>query len=202
MIERIRGNLTEKSPTFCVIDCHGVGLGLHISLNTFQRLEKFSENTLVSLYAYLHVREDVLQLYGFADAAEREVFRLLISISGVGPRLAIAVLSGSTTEELRGAIIREDVAMLTRIPGVGKKTAQRLVLELKEKIQKRGDIEKLAAISAVSPQEREKVNEAILALVSLGFKQQEAQIAIDKVIKRSGRDLTIEEIIKQAFKEM
>lgn len=202
MIERIRGNLTEKSPTFCVIDCHGVGLGLHISLNTFQRLEKFSENTLVSLYAYLHVREDVLQLYGFADAAEREVFRLLISISGVGPRLAIAVLSGSTTEELRGAIIREDVAMLTRIPGVGKKTAQRLVLELKEKIQKRGDIEKLAAISAVSPQEREKVNEAILALVSLGFKQQEAQVAIDKVIKRSGRDLTIEEIIKQAFKEM
>lgn len=202
MIERIRGNLTEKSPTFCVIDCHGVGLGLHISLNTFQRLEKFSENTLVSLYAYLHVREDVLQLYGFADAAEREVFRLLISISGVGPRLAIAVLSGSTTEELRGAIIREDVAMLTRIPGVGKKTAQRLVLELKEKIQKRGDIEKLAAISAVSPQEREKVNEAILALVSLGFKQQEAQAAIDKVIKRSGRDLTIEEIIKQAFKEM
>lgn len=202
MIERIRGNLTEKSPTFCVVDCHGVGLGLHISLNTFQRLEKFPENTVVSLYAYLHVREDVLQLYGFADVAEREMFRLLISISGVGPRLAIAVLSGSTSEELRGAIVREDVAMLTRIPGVGKKTAQRLVLELKEKIQKRGDIEKLVAISAVSPQEREKVNEAILALVSLGFKQQEAQTAINKVIKRSDRDLTLEEIIKQAFKEM
>lgn len=202
MIERIRGNLTEKSPTFCVVDCHGVGLGLHISLNTFQKLEKFPETTVVSLYVYLHVREDILQLYGFSDIAEREMFQLLISISGVGPRLAIAVLSGSTTEELRGAIVQEDVAMLMRIPGVGKKTAQRLVLELKEKIQKRGDIEKLVAISAVSQQEREKVNEAILALVSLGFKQQEAQTAINKVIKRSDRDLTLEEIIKQAFKEI
>jgi len=202
MIERILGNLLEKSPTFCVIDCHGVGLGLHISLNTFQKLEKFHENTVVSLYAYLHVREDVLQLYGFADVAEKEMFQLLISISGVGPRLAIAVLSGSTTEELRSAIVREDVAMLTRIPGVGKKTAQRLVLELKEKIQKRGDIEKLVAISSASQQVRGKVNEAMLALVSLGYKQQEAQVAIDKVIKRSDSDLTLEEIIKQAFKEM
>jgi Holliday junction DNA helicase RuvA len=202
MIERILGNLTEKSPTFCVVDCHGVGLGLHISLNTFQKLEKFPENTMVSLYAYLHVREDVLQLYGFFDVAEREMFQLLISISGVGPRLAIAVLSGSTAEELRSAIVREDVAMLTRIPGVGKKTAQRLVLELKEKIQKRGDIERLVAISSISQQVREKVNEAMLALVSLGYKQQEAQAAIDKVLKRSDSDLSLEEIIKQAFKEM
>lgn len=202
MIERITGKLFEKSPTFCVIDCHGVGLGLHISLNTFQKLERFPQDGEVSLYAYLHVREDVLQLYGFADLPEKKLFQLLISISGIGPRLAIAILSGSTPNELQAAIAREDVAMLTRIPGVGRKTAQRLVLELKEKIQIQGEIEKLAAISAVSREQREKVNEAILALVSLGYKQQEAQRAIDKVLKRSGNEIPLEEMVKLALKEI
>jgi Holliday junction DNA helicase RuvA len=169
MIERITGKLFEKSPTFCVIDCHGVGLGLHISLNTFQKLERYPQNDVVSLHAYLHVREDVLQLYGFADLPEKKLFQLLISISGIGPRLALAILSGSSTDELRVAIAREDVAMLTRIPGVGRKTAQRLVLELTEKIQKQGEIEKLVAISSASQEQREKVNEVILALTSFTF---------------------------------
>jgi Holliday junction DNA helicase RuvA len=201
MIERVSGKLLEKSPTFCVIDCYGVGLGLHISLNTFQKLEQFPPNDMASLHVYLHVREDLLQLYGFADLQEKKLFQLLISISGIGPRLAIAILSGSTTDELRAAIAREDVAMLTRIPGVGRKTAQRLVLELKEKIQKEGEIEKLVAISSVSQQQREKVNEAILALTSLGYKQQEAQKVIGKVLKRSGDEISLEEMIKLALKE-
>jgi len=202
MIEQVSGKLVSKSPTFCVIDCHGVGLGLHISLNTFQQLEKTPENEDVFLHAYLHVREDVLSLYGFAGMAEKELFQLLITVSGIGPRLAIAVLSGSTSGELRTAIAREDIAALIRIPGVGRKTAQRLVLELKEKIQKQGEIEKLVALSTASQKQRIKINEAILALTSLGYKQQEAQRAIDKLLKRSGDDITLEEMVKEALKEI
>ncbi len=202
MIDRISGKLIEKTPTYCVVDCQGVGYGLHISLNTFQQLEKYPENAFVPMYTYLHVREDALQLFGFYEVAERVMFQMLISISGIGPRIAIAVLSGSSPAELRAAIAREDVGMLTRIPGVGRKTAQRLILELKEKIQKQKDIEQLAAISVVSQEQRSKVNEAILALTSLGYKQQEAQAAVDKVVRRLGDEISLEEMIKEAFKEV
>lgn len=202
MIERISGILIEKSPTFCVLDCHGMGIGLHISFNTFQQLEQVSQAGQVNLHTYLHVREEVLQLYGFAHHSEKELFQLLISISGVGPRLALAVLSGSTAEELRAAIAREDVAMLTRIPGVGKKTAQRLILELKEKIAKRSEIEKLIRVSLASEEEQTIANEAMLALISLGYKEQEARRLIDKVLRRTDEQISLEELIKLALKEI
>lgn len=202
MIERISGKLIEKTPTFCVVDCHGVGIGVHISLNTFQQIERYGAADAVALHTYLHVREDILQLYGFYDGAEKQLFQLLISISGVGPKMALAVLSGSSTAELRQAIALENVDMLIRIPGVGKKTAQRLVLELKEKIQKQPDISTLPEITGAPPETREKINEAMLALVGLGFKAPEVQRAIDRITRRQGLEISIEDLVKMALKEL
>ena len=202
MIEQVSGNILQKSPTFCVLDCHGIGVGLHISLNTFQFLEH-SETTLVQLHAYLHVREDALQLFGFADPAEKQLFQLLISITGVGPKLAVSILSGYTPETLRDAITREDVGMLTRIPGVGKKTAQRLILELKEKINKQSQARQFAAlIQDGAPSVSQHINEAILALTELGYKSKDAQEAVEQVIKSADGAISLEEIVVSALKKL
>ncbi len=202
MIERISGKLITKSPTFLVVDCHGLGFGISVSVNTSQALEQCRPGNDLHLHTYLHVREDTLQLFGFAEPAEKEVFQELISISGVGPKLAIAILSGITVDELKAAIVHGDVPMLTKIPGVGKKTAQRLILELKEKIQKHEEIEQTVALSYGSEQHRIKLNEAVAALISLGYKQRDARTAVNKIVQRSGDDLPIEEIVKLALKEM
>ncbi|RMF56725.1 MAG: Holliday junction branch migration protein RuvA [Calditrichaeota bacterium] len=202
MIERISGRVIEKNPTFCIIENSGLGIGVFISLNTFQKIEQHSSQENVTLYTYLHVREDALQLYGFGDEAEKRMFQLLISISGVGPRLAIAILSGSTPAELEAAIAREDVGMLTRIPGVGKKTAQRLILELKEKIQEQTQIDQITSAVSVPAAHQTKVTEAVLALVALGYKQPDAQKAINKAVARLGADASLEVLIKEALKEV
>ncbi|MCB9070129.1 MAG: Holliday junction branch migration protein RuvA [Calditrichia bacterium] len=202
MIERISGNIIEKAPTFCIVDCHGMGIGLHISLNTFQYLERSDASQPVQLLTYLHVREDVLQLYGFSEMSEKKLFQMLISISGVGPKLAIAILSGSSTADLTQAIAMEDVAMLTRIPGVGKKTAQRLVLELKEKIGKQAEVQKIAAMAQAADSPQRHINEAIMALSELGYKPRDAQVAIEKVVKRAGKTLSLEEIVVNALREL
>lgn len=201
MIERISGKIIDKSPTFCVLDCHGLGIGLHISLTTFQYLERFGSTETAHLFSYLHVREDALQLYGFASEEEKTLFQLLISVSGVGPKLAIAILSGSTAEELQDAIAREDVAALTRIPGVGKKTAQRVILELKEKISRRAEVEKMAALLPGGIQQQQKMNEALLALTELGYKHKDARAALDRVIQRAGNEISLEELVVAALKE-
>ncbi|MCB0262375.1 MAG: Holliday junction branch migration protein RuvA [Calditrichaeota bacterium] len=202
MIERISGNIIEKTPTFCIVDCHGMGIGLHISLNTFQYLERSDASQPVQLLTYLHVREDVLQLYGFSEMSEKKLFQMLISISGVGPKLAIAILSGSSTADFTQAIAMEDVAMLTRIPGVGKKTAQRLVLELKEKIGKQAEVQKIAAMAQAADSPQRHINEAIMALSELGYKPRDAQVAIEKVVKRAGKTLSLEEIVVNALREL
>ncbi|RMI27843.1 MAG: Holliday junction branch migration protein RuvA [Calditrichaeota bacterium] len=202
MIEHVTGKVIHKSPTFCVLDCHGIGLGLHISLNTFQHLEKYAPGEPVQLHAHLYVREDVLQLYGFADTREKQMFQLLITISGVGPRLALAILSGTRPDDLVNAISREDVGMLTRIPGVGKKTAQRVILELKEKLAQQPAIEGLTTVFPAASPEQSRINDALLALMALGFKQPEAQRAIDVVIRRSGDELSVDEIVRLALKEL
>lgn len=202
MIERISGKIIEKSPTFCVLDCHGLGIGLHISLNTFQYLEGADGAESVHLHSYLHVREDALKLYGFATVAEKQLFQLLLSISGVGPKLAIAILSGSSADDLRAAIIHEDVPRLTRIPGVGKKTAQRVILELKEKINKQSTVEKITALISDAPQQHQKINEAMLALMELGYKQQNARQAVEKILKQGDDNLSLEELVVSALKEL
>jgi len=121
MIESVRGSVSRKSPTFCVINVQGIGLGVYISLNTFRNIGE--EKQEVELLTHLHVREDALQLYGFFTEGEREIFRKLISVSGIGPRLAMTILSGLSVEEFQQAIVSDDADLLTKIPGVGKKTA-------------------------------------------------------------------------------
>ena len=199
MIEQVQGTLTKKLPTYCVINCHGIGIGIHISLNTYQNLA--DENELVQLLTHLHVREDALQLFGFMEESERNAFQKLINVSGVGPRLAMTILSGLTVEDFSRAVAVGDHDMLTKIPGVGKKTAQRVVLELKEKIELGEEVigRDLRLGKAV---EHDNVNEAIRALLTLGYKQVEAKQTIEKVPQKFGKDIALEDLIKYALKEI
>lgn len=199
MIEQVQGNLAKKSPTFCIIDCHGVGIGIHISLNTYQYLGKELEE--IRLLTHLHVREDALQLFGFGEEEERAVFRKLISVSGIGPRLAMTILSGLTVDEFTQAIVTGNDMLLTKIPGVGKKTAQRVILELKEKIEFSEKIsEKDFPLAGVM--EQDKYKEATLALISLGYKQLEARRSIEKIAQKFGVDISLQEVIRLALKEI
>jgi Holliday junction DNA helicase RuvA len=199
MIEQICGVLLKKFPTFCVINCQGIGIGLFISLNTYRYLGEQSEK--IELLTHLHVREDALQLYGFAVEEERDLFRKLINVSGIGPRLAMTILSGLPVEEFKRALASEDVDLLTKIPGVGKKTAQRVVLELKEKIDIAGE-GILTELPAMAAKDREKIEEALRALVTLGYKQYQAKAALGKVIKKYSKELSLEDTIKLALQEM
>jgi Holliday junction DNA helicase RuvA len=199
MIEQIHGSLLKKMPTFCVVNCQGIGYGLHISLNTFRYLGDPSE--AVDLLTHLHVREDALQLYGFFEEAERDMFRKLINVSGIGPRLAITILSGLPVKELKQALALDDIDSLIKIPGVGRKTAQRLVLELREKMDISVETV-LTDIPHLASAVRDKIEEALKALLILGYKQSEAKVSLEKVIKKHGKDLSLEDIIKISLQEM
>ena len=199
MIEQIHGSLLKKMPTFCVVNCQGIGFGVHISLNTFRYLGEPSED--VDLLSHLLVREDALQLYGFIEESERDMFRKLINVSGIGPRLAITILSGLPVKELKQALALDDVDSLIKIPGVGRKTAQRLVLELKEKMDISAEAV-LTQLPHLAATERDKVAEALKALVILGYKQSEAKLGIEKVFKKHGKELSLEDLIKIALQEI
>ena len=187
---------------FCVIDCSGMGIGLNISLNTFQKIKNNSLNSQISFYTHLHVREDLLQLYGFSEIEEKEFFRMLISVAGVGPRLALTVLSGPGTKEIKAAITREDVAILTRVPGIGRKTAQRLILELKEKMATDGELKGVAPAAVFSERLHGKVNEAMQALIQLGYKQEDAHRSVSKLADKLSDDASVEEIIKLILRKV
>lgn len=198
MIDSVRGLLFKKTPTYCVVNCSGIGIGIFISINTYQHLG--DEGSEIFLLTYLHVREDALLLYGFSEETERDMFRKLISVSGIGPRLAMTILSGLSVMDLQRAISSEDVDVLTRVPGIGKKTAQRVILELKEKIAIKMPYTD-SAFMALTPHERDKINEALLALVTLGYRQSEAKVAIERVLKKAGHEISIENLIKLALQE-
>ncbi|MFQ5583960.1 MAG: Holliday junction branch migration protein RuvA [Calditrichia bacterium] len=202
MIEQIKGNLVQKTPTFCVLDLNGFGIGINISLNTFQSLKNYGENSEVSLFTHLHVREDLLQLYGFSDVNEKDLFRLLISVSGIGPRLAITLLSGPSSEEIQNAIVTENITYLTKVPGVGKKTAQRLILELKEKVTEKHGVTAAEAAAPISGPLHPLFREAMLAMVQLGYKQQEAVRALNKAVQKMPENGSLEELIKLALREL
>ena len=195
MLEYIRGHLVTKQPTLAVIDVNGLGYALKISLSTYQKLPE--QDSEVELKTYLHVREDVFQFYGFFDDTERDLFTGLLGISGIGPKLAQTVLSGLSAEKLAKAIQSGDEATLSSISGIGKKTAQRLIVELKDKlksmrIELAGEEEKSKQILGVSGEE------VLMALLSLGYSRSQAEKAISKV-QQSGQSLTVEEMIKQAL---
>lgn len=191
MIGYLKGKIISAKPTQIILDVNNVGYLIHISISTF---EKISDQNEVSLYIYTHVREDALNLYGFYTEAEKEMFELLISISGIGPKVALSILSGISVEELQSAIQSENVSRLVSVPGVGRKTAERVVLELKSKV---GFIETASSkgIDFTIKQE------AVLALTTLGYNQKVA----DKIVRdllSSNPSLTLEELIKKSLTEL
>jgi holliday junction DNA helicase RuvA len=185
VITRLRGKPVARRPEGLVLDVNGVGYLVAVTPSALRRADSAEE---VSLETYLHVREDALQLYGFADAAERELFEHLLSVSGVGPKVALAIVSGSSPGELRRAIVLEDTARFEAIPGIGKKTAQRVVLELKEKVGHG------ATVDALAPRDGHLA--ARDALVELGYSLIEAERALAEV--DSG--LAPEERVRQALR--
>ncbi|MDB2385350.1 Holliday junction branch migration protein RuvA [Polaribacter sp.] len=193
MITQIKGRLVEKNPTEVVVDCNGVGYLLHISLNTFSNLP---ENENVLLYTHLSIREDAHTLYGFIDKVERAVFKLLVSVSGVGPSIARTMLSSMTSEEIQQAIASENVKVIQSVKGIGAKTAQRVIVDLKDKILKTFGIDGISV--DVSNTNKD---EALSALEVLGFNKKLAEKAINVIIKEN-KEASVEEIIKQALKRL
>ena len=194
MITQLQGKLVEKNPTNVVIDCHGVGYFVNISLNTYAALP---EGEAIKLYTYLQIKEDSHTLYGFLTKAEREVFVLLISVSGVGAGTARTMLSSLTAAQVRNAIVNGEVATIQSVKGIGAKTAQRVVLDLKDKMLKLQDFAD-APISAVSNHKEE----ALAALEVLGFVRKQAEKVVDKIVQVAPEALSVEDIIKQALKSL
>ncbi|RMA65690.1 Holliday junction branch migration protein RuvA [Ulvibacter antarcticus] len=193
MISHIQGRLIEKNPTDVVIDCNGVGYFINISLHTFSQIPD-GEN--VKLFTHLQVREDAHILYGFSQVAEREIFRLLISVSGVGASTARTMLSSLSPEQVTEAIASGDVATIQSVKGIGVKTAQRVLLDLKDKILK---VYGLTGISAVSSNTNK--NEALSALETLGFVRKQAEKVCDKIVTENPQ-ASVETIIKLALKNL
>mgnify|MGYP001585477776 CR=1 FL=1 len=196
MITHLKGILHHKSPTEIVVDVHGVGYIVSIPLSTFETLPEV--NAPLMLLTHFIVREDVQQLYGFATEAERDIFRLLISVSGIGPKIAQTILSGIRPADLQHYVAHGNVAALTSIPGVGKKTAERLIVELRDKIAK------LSSTSAMSKETAfASTNiraEALAALVLLGYNRERAEQALRAVLNEAnGKELSIEELLKRAL---
>lgn len=200
MYEYIQGKLASLEPTQAVIDCGGVGYLLEISLNTYETLRR-AEGESVKLYAHHVVREDAQQLFGFSDMAEREMFRLLVGISGVGNQTARVMLSSLTVDELRTAIQAQDVKKVQRVKGIGAKTAQRIVLELADKM---GLVGMQSPLSPKGVQANQARDEAMTALTMLGF----AKPAVEKLLMSTdwknadGSPMTVEEIIKEGLKRL
>jgi len=193
MITQVRGRLVEKSPTEVVVDCNGVGYLLHISLNTFASLP---EDENVVLYTYLSIREDAHTLFGFINKTEREIFKLLISVSGVGPSIARTMLSSMTSEEIQNAIATENVALIQSVKGIGVKTAQRVIVDLKDKILKTFDIDEVSVRTSNTNRD-----EALSALEVLGFQRKQSDKIITAVLKENP-DASVEKIIKLALKNL
>jgi len=197
MIDYISGTIADKWATRVVIENNGIGYSLFISTNTYKDLPECGDK--VTLHTYLHVREDSLQLFAFSAEKERTVFLGLISVSGVGPRLAQTVLSGIPLEELIQAIRAADLSRLTTISGVGTKTAQRLIIELKEKFSQLGLIEPEGEEKFILPVLSTLEEETVMALTSLGYKRPAIEKALAKV-RRNGSATTVEELIKSTLK--
>ena len=194
MYAYIEGKLVFKCATYVIIDAGGIGYHINISLNTYSRL---SGQERCKLYTWLHVKEDGHTLYGFIDEGEKRLFLHLISVSGIGPGTGRMILSSVTPEEIQTAIVKGDVSQMQRIKGIGPKSAQRLILELQDKLKKDG-IETLTSV----PQYYTSKDEALSALVMLGFPKNLAEKTLDNTIKNSTDSLSVEQLIKIALKTL
>ncbi|MFQ6604220.1 MAG: Holliday junction branch migration protein RuvA [Fidelibacterota bacterium] len=195
MIDSISGILTAKQPTYAIVDVQGIRYRIHITVPTYEKLP--GTNTTVTLLTYLHVREDILDLYGFYTESERDIFHLLIGISGIGPKLAITILSGTSPAEFRQKIIVGDIQALTVIPGIGPKTAKRMILELKDKFTSVSDKEFDEFFSESGSSDI--IKDARDALLSLGYNRAQIQKAFKKIEKAGSLPDSLEELIKLAL---
>ena len=192
MITHVKGKLVEKNPAFVVIDCNGIGYLLRISLHTYSQI---GESELCMLYTHLSIKEDAHTLFGFSECEERELFRHLISVSGVGPNTAQMILSSLSPLDAQQAIIAENVSLLKSVKGIGGKTAQRIILDLKDKLAKQGII-----VDQSITQHNRTREEALSALTMLGFSKNAIEKVIDKELQEGA--LEVEELVKRVLKKM
>jgi Holliday junction DNA helicase RuvA len=195
MIAFLKGKLIHKDPAYVVIDVNGVGYHVHVSLQTYSEI-KDQENIL--LFTHLNIREDAHILFGFSKESEKKMFQMLISVNGVGPSTAIVMLSYMSVDELKSAILHDDVNALQKIKGIGGKTAQRVIIELKDKLKK--DSYEEIIPSATGVRHNTVRNEALSALITLGISRNVAEKSVDAVLKKSGNTVTLEDLVKQALK--
>jgi Holliday junction DNA helicase RuvA len=195
MISYLKGILAKKSPTEIIVDVVGVGYSVNISLSTYEQLPELNSEVLI--LTHHHIREDAQLLYGFSSDTEREMFRMLIGVSGIGPKMAQTILSGIRPDELVRTISLSAISSLTAIPGVGKKTAERMVLELKDKVAKMEGSEKIIDLPNSGASIR---TEALTALISLGFSREKAEQSLRGVLhETNGKTISVEELIKRAL---
>lgn len=192
MIAFLQGILVSKEPGLATVDVNGVGYEVHVSLTSFERLP--APGQPVRLLTHLHVREDSHTLYGFVTQEEREMFRMLIDISGIGPRLALNALSGLSVRELRAAVAQGDVKRVSSVPGIGRKTAERLIVELRDKISAGEALEALSAKEADT-----RLRDVMMALVNLGYKQAEARQRVQEILPQVRPDMSFEDILRKAL---
>jgi len=199
VITFLQGKLLEALPTQVILEVNGIGYEVLIPLSSFDKLPQ--PGSPIKLLTHLVIREDAHSLYGFMTGPERDLFRLLINtVSGIGPKIALNVLSGISVTAFRGAVANQDIKALSQISGVGKKTAERIVVELKDRIGAAGAWEALSAQRALSPEDQ-KVNDASLALMALGFKQIEAHDSIRKAQAVLGPQATVEDLVRACLRK-
>ena len=198
MITFLHGKLAEAIPTQAIVDVNGIGYEVLIPLSSYDRLPAPGQE--IKILTHLAVREDAHVLYGFMSHAERELFRMLVNnVSGIGPKIAMNVLSGMNVTAFRGAVANADVKTLSQISGIGRKTAERIVVELKDKVGVAGSWEAASAQRGLSPDDQ-KINDAVLALMALGFKQLEAHDSVRKVQAVLGSQATVEDLVRACLK--
>ena len=199
MIASLTGRLAFKAPTYLILDVQGVGYEVFIPLSTYYGLPNLSDS--ISLSVHTHVREDAIQLFGFLTSREKEAFVLLTSVSGVGPKLALSVLSALPVSDLVSAIQSGDVEKLTTVPGIGNKSASRLVLELKDKVEK---LHPGLALASDSPRQGQDAtfDDALSALVNLGYRPQDAKEALKQVKQSNAESIALKDMIRECLKEL
>lgn len=196
MITFLEGKLAEKAPTRIVLDVHGVGYEIFIPLSSYDRLP--DENAPCKILTHDHLREDLHNLYGFVSEAERDLFEMLLGISGIGPKTALSALSGLQVRDLKRAVVEGDVKRLSSISGIGKKTAERIVVELRHKLSDGEALEAVAGTTETGASDL-RTRDAILALISLGYKQADAQKRVRETLAKLKAGATVEDVVRTAL---
>ncbi|MCM8767520.1 MAG: Holliday junction branch migration protein RuvA [Candidatus Omnitrophica bacterium] len=192
MLYFIQGKIFLKTPTYIVLESNGIGYFIEVSLQTSEKIQEGDE---VLLYVYQQLSEDKINLYGFKEKEERELFLLLITVPGIGPKVALRILSGLTIEEIYQGIVTENLSFFKNVPGIGRKTAERIIVELKQKIEK-------IPVLVDNNKERELLNNSVEALVVLGYKRKDAIGIVSQILKEKNREISLEDLIKEALRRL